>query len=91
MRYNILLGNKVEFIPGWDCHGLPIELKAVKKRDGKSLEPRETRRVAYNFAEHAVEVQMANFQRWGILGDWENHWKTMSIYLAEKGGVNNRS
>lgn len=76
-RYKVLKGFKVHYRPGWDCHGLPIELKACQglSRDSSPLEVRKT---AKEFAEKAIELQRKSFQRWGLLADWSNPYLTMS-------------
>lgn len=81
LRYNILQGKRVSYIPGWDCHGLPIELKAVKSKSGKQLSPPTIRSIARNFAERTVQKQLEEFKSWGVTGDWQNRWLTMGITL----------
>ena len=60
------------FNVGWDCHGLPIELKALQglKGGAGSLSPLEIRKSARECAAKAVESQMKDFCRWGVLADW---------------------
>uniref|UniRef100_A0A1I7WNZ6 tRNA-synt_1 domain-containing protein n=1 Tax=Heterorhabditis bacteriophora TaxID=37862 RepID=A0A1I7WNZ6_HETBA len=70
----------VRFRPGWDCHGLPIELKITKNvqvemNTGKS--PVEIRSLARDVANESIGKQMNSFKRWGISGDWSNPYKTM--------------
>jgi isoleucyl-tRNA synthetase len=84
LRYNILQGRKVSYIPGWDCHGLPIELKAVKTKPGKYLSAPKIRQIARSFAEKTVLKQMDGFKGWAVIGDWEKRWCTMGIYLYER-------
>ncbi|KAJ7415906.1 hypothetical protein WISP_75384 [Willisornis vidua] len=70
-------GYKVHYVPGWDCHGLPIELKALSEVKGaESLSPIEIRQRAREFAERAVEKQKAAFIRWGVMADWDNCYLT---------------
>ncbi|KAI1295361.1 Mitochondiral isoleucine--tRNA ligase [Halotydeus destructor] len=77
-RYKLLDGHKVHYIPGWDCHGLPIELKAVDtNKDGKKV-PIETRTIAEKFALKTVDDQMSAFKRWGVMGDWNSRYTTLS-------------
>ena len=78
LRYHILQGRRVEYIPGWDCHGLPIELKAVKST-GKFLPALTIRGIARRFAEKTVLTQMQEFRGWAVLGDWDGWWCTMGI------------
>ena len=77
MRYYIMQGRKVSYVPGWDCHGLPIELKAIKTDAQNSLSPLQIRKIAQTFALTTMEAQMDTFKSWGITGDWENRYCTM--------------
>ncbi|KAI8970947.1 tRNA synthetases class I-domain-containing protein [Pilobolus umbonatus] len=81
-RYRILRGNKVYYRPGWDCHGLPIELKAleqIRKKDKEALlSPTDIRKIARDKALSEVNKQMAAFKSWGIMGDWDNPYLTLS-------------
>ncbi|CAB4494523.1 unnamed protein product [Rhizophagus irregularis] len=79
-RYKVLHGYKVNYIPGWDCHGLPIELKALKELRGvdkSSLTPLQIRDVAKKSALEALEIQRKEFISWGIMGDWKNPYRTL--------------
>ena len=69
------------FIPGWDCHGLPIEHQVGKKLKEKkqSLEKSEIRKQCRIYAEEFVEIQKLEFQRLGVLADWENPYLTMNF------------
>nr|XP_023020120.1 isoleucine--tRNA ligase, mitochondrial-like [Leptinotarsa decemlineata] len=77
LRCHILKGNKVHYVPGWDCHGLPIELKATTS--SINCNPIEVRSKAKTFAEKTIEVQKKTFQSWGVLGDWKNSYKTYTV------------
>jgi isoleucyl-tRNA synthetase len=80
VRSRAQAGFLCEYVPGWDCHGLPIEL-AVEKELGsrrKDLSPAEVRRACRAYAEKYVGVQRAEFQRLGILGQWDDPYLTMS-------------
>jgi isoleucyl-tRNA synthetase len=68
------------YIPGWDCHGLPIELQVEKKhgRPGGKLDARAFRAACRAFAQEQIELQRADFQRLGVLGDWEHPYRTMA-------------
>jgi isoleucyl-tRNA synthetase len=93
LRYNVLQKRKVSYIPGWDCHGLPIELKVQElARKSKSRDSRQTdiRSEAKTFAEKTVLAQMEEFESWAVMGDWENSWRTMGIPLSVK-SVESRS
>jgi isoleucyl-tRNA synthetase len=79
-KYKLLQGYKVRYVPGWDCHGLPIELKVLQKMKSKerqNLTPLTLRQKAKEFALETVEDQKAGFQRFGIWGDWDNPYLTL--------------
>ncbi|MBC8122389.1 MAG: class I tRNA ligase family protein, partial [Gemmatimonadaceae bacterium] len=90
-RYQFLQGRKVRFVPGWDCHGLPIELKvlqAMKREDRAGLTPLQLRRHARDYAIAALERQRVSFRRYGIWGDWQNPYLTLQPeYEAAQIGV----
>ncbi|WP_116653113.1 isoleucine--tRNA ligase [Pelagibacterium sediminicola] len=86
-RSKQMLGYNAAYVPGWDCHGLPIEWKIEEQyRDkGKNKDEvpiNEFRAECRTFAEHWVDVQREEFKRLGVMGDWENPYLTMS-YDAE--------
>ena len=64
------------YVPGWDCHGLPIEFAVV--REAKGLEPAEIRRRSEEFARKFIDIQRNSFKRLGVLGDWENPYLTLN-------------
>ena len=68
------------YIPGWDCHGLPIELQVEKKhgRPGQKLDARAFRAACRAYAQEQIELQRHDFKRLGILGDWDRPYLTMS-------------
>ena len=68
------------YIPGWDCHGLPIELQVEKKhgRPGQKLDVAGFRAACRAFAQTQVDLQRAGFKRLGVLGDWDNPYLTMA-------------
>ncbi|KAL9025832.1 MAG: hypothetical protein Q9196_005416 [Gyalolechia fulgens] len=87
-RFELSLGKRVLYVPGWDCHGLPIEIKALEqlwaKRvddgldpDNGTIDPLEIRRAARKLAHSAFSEQKKSFQDWAIMADWDNAWKTM--------------
>ena len=90
-KYKTLKGYKVHFVPGWDCHGLPIELKVLqnlKSDDRKNLNVLELRRKANEYAKNQVNNQKEGFKRWGIWGDWENPYLTLkNTYESAQIGV----
>ena len=69
------------FVPGWDCHGLPIELMVEKKvgKPGKKVTAAEFRQKCRDYAEKQITGQKADFIRLGILGEWDNPYKTMDF------------
>ena len=75
VKSKTMAGFSVPFIPGWDCHGLPIEFKVVKETAG--LEPAEIRRRCAAFATKFIDIQRGSFRRLGVFGDWDNPYLTM--------------
>ncbi|GMH87402.1 hypothetical protein TrVE_jg12475 [Triparma verrucosa] len=79
-RYNLLLGKNVNYVPGWDTHGLPIELKvlqSMKSSERSKLTPVTLREKAADFAKETVEKQSKSFQRYGIYGDFKSPYLTL--------------
>jgi len=85
LRSKTLSGFDAPFVPGWDCHGLPIELN-IEKKFGKNLEPSEFRKKCREYANTQIEEQKKDFIRLGVLGEWDNPYKTMD-YKTEAGIV----
>ena len=87
----LLQGKRARFIPGWDCHGLPIELKVLqglKSSERAELTPVSLRKKAHAYALEQVEGQKAGFRRWGIWADWEQPYLTLQKdYEAAQIGV----
>ncbi|HXQ02792.1 MAG TPA: isoleucine--tRNA ligase, partial [Candidatus Udaeobacter sp.] len=82
VKSQTMLGKRAPYIPGWDCHGLPIEYKVVKESRG--LSPLEVRKKSEAFAWKFVNIQREQFKRLGVFGDWENPYLTMDPkYEAE--------
>lgn len=93
LRFALLEGRKARLVPGWDCHGLPIELKALKETDVNGLDPtvvREQARKVQPFRAHVgglsnssqfaldtVNRQREGFQRLGVWADWQNPYLTL--------------
>ncbi|XP_035241238.1 isoleucine--tRNA ligase, mitochondrial isoform X4 [Anguilla anguilla] len=75
-RFEMLRGKLVHYVPGWDCHGLPIEMKALGELGTSGLTPLQIRQKAREFAEGAVSRQRAAFQRWGVMADWDQCYYT---------------
>jgi len=73
-------GLDAPYIPGWDCHGLPIELQVEKKhgRPGQKLDAAAFRAACRAFAQEQVGLQRADFERLGVLGDWDHPYLTMA-------------
>ena len=84
-RVRLLQGYKINYVPGWDCHGLPIELKAIEQNESlvlsinshRTSKAIHVRSLARKLATVAVEEQKTSFQQWGIMADWDHAWKTM--------------
>ena len=84
VRSQQMLGRDSVYVPGWDCHGLPIEWQveqAYRKqgRDKDSVPVSEFRADCRAFAEHWIDVQRAEFKRLGVIGDWDDPYTTMSF------------
>ena len=87
IKYKTLKGFNAPFIPGWDCHGLPIELN-VEKKHGKNSElvqdKESFQKACKEYAETQINNQMDDFKRLGVFGDWENSYKSLdSSFEAE--------
>ena len=90
-KYQLLQGRKVRYVPGWDCHGLPIELKVLqnmKSEERQNLTPLTLRHKARDFALKAVDEQRQGFKRYAVWGDWEHPYLTLTpAYEAAQIGV----
>lgn len=90
-RWMLLRGRRIRFTPGWDCHGLPIELRALQLAGATAahtLPPLQILEQAAACALEAIEAQRASFMRWGIMGDWSRPYTTMQPeYEAAQLGV----
>ena len=73
-----LKGLDAQYIPGWDCHGLPIE-NAIEKKHGRNLPRDEMQARSRAYATEQIAQQMADFKRLGVLGDWEHPYRTMDF------------
>ncbi len=77
-RFQISQGKRVHYVPGWDCHGLPIEIKALQARtDQSGMGPIDIRKAARDLATKAIDEQKKSFKEWAIMGDWDNAYRTM--------------
>ena len=72
-----LAGFDAPYVPGWDCHGMPIEVQ-IEKKYGKNLPAEETQRLCRAFATEQIERQKKDFQRLGVLADWDHPYLTMA-------------
>lgn len=100
VRWQLASGKRVHYRPGWDCHGLPIELKALQAHKtqttqataiddapkeeaaaapGAGMSAPEIRRVAKELASQTIETQKTSFREWGVMGDWDQSYKTMDL------------
>ena len=90
-KYQLLQGRKVRYVPGWDCHGLPIELKvlqAMKPEERRNLTPIELRQRAKIWAIQQQQQQSSSFMRYGVWGDWQHPYLTLTPdYEAAQIGV----
>jgi isoleucyl-tRNA synthetase len=78
VKAKTLSGYDAPYVPGWDCHGLPIEL-VVEKTHGKNIAPAKFRELCRAYAGEQVEKQKKDFTRLGVLGDWDNPYLTMDF------------
>ena len=73
-----LAGFDAPYVPGWDCHGMPIEVQ-IEKAHGKHIPVEETQRFARTYANEQIVRQKADFRRLGVLGDWDHPYTTMAF------------
>jgi isoleucyl-tRNA synthetase len=80
VRSRSLFGYDAPYVPGWDCHGLPIELKVDKDLGAKKREMSavDFRRACRKYAEKYVDIQRTQFQRLGVMGEWDDPYLTMA-------------
>ena len=79
-KHALLQGRRARFVPGWDCHGLPIELKVLQglsSGERAALTPVTLRQKAHAYALEQVELQKSGFRRWGIWADWDQPYLTL--------------
>ena len=82
VRSRFALGFDVDYVPGWDCHGLPIEWKIEEELRGQGRRKEDVSKAEFRercraYAAQWIEVQKAGFRRLGVLGDWDNRYATM--------------
>ncbi|MDD2833005.1 MAG: isoleucine--tRNA ligase [Methylotenera sp.] len=78
VKSKTMSGFDAPYVPGWDCHGLPIEL-VVEKNHGKNIDPAKFRELCREYAKEQVERQKKDFIRLGVLGDWDHPYLTMDF------------
>lgn len=81
VKSKTLSGYDAPYVPGWDCHGLPIEQKVEAKvgKVGQKVSATEFRGLCREYARGQIELQMADFKRLGVFGDWNNPYLTMNF------------
>jgi isoleucyl-tRNA synthetase len=81
VKSRLLAGFDAPFVPGWDCHGLPIELVVEKKfgKVGDKLDAVQFRAKCREYASAQIDLQRADFKRLGVVADWENPYRTMDL------------
>ncbi len=86
VRFRTMQGYRAPYIPGWDCHGMPIEVQVTKEfhRHRKSPTKQELRRRCREYAHHYINVQREQFKRLGVTGDWDHPYITMSKEFEAK-------
>jgi isoleucyl-tRNA synthetase len=77
VKSKTMAGFDAPYVPGWDCHGMPIEVQ-IEKKHGKNLPAAETQRLCRAFATEQIASQKKDFQRLGVLGDWDDPYLTMA-------------
>jgi len=81
VKYKTLRGFSAPYIPGWDCHGLPIEFKVsqdMRKAGDTSADASTIRKACEVYARKYIDIQRTQFKRLGVLGDWENPYLTLN-------------
>jgi isoleucyl-tRNA synthetase len=88
VRFHSLSGRFAPYVPGWDCHGLPIEFKVtqeMRKAGAKTTDPAEIRKASEAYAWKFINLQREQFKRLGVLGQWDNPYITLNkAYEAEE-------
>jgi isoleucyl-tRNA synthetase len=81
VKYHSLRGKSAPYVPGWDCHGLPIEFKVsqdMRKEGDTSTDPVAIRKACDAYARKYIDIQRTQFKRLGVLGDWDNPYLTLN-------------
>ncbi len=76
VKSKTMAGFDSHYVPGWDCHGMPIEIQ-IEKLFGKTLTPEQVQEKSRAYATEQIAKQLKDFQRLGVLGDWDNPYRTM--------------
>lgn len=81
VKSKLMAGFRSPYVPGWDCHGLPIEVAVEKKvgKVGQKVDAAEFRRLCREYATKQIDLQRTDFKRLGVLGEWENPYRTMDF------------
>ena len=81
VKSKLLAGKRSPYVPGWDCHGLPIEVAVEKKvgKVGQKVDAAEFRKLCREYAAKQIDLQRADFKRLGVLGEWGNPYRTMDF------------
>ncbi|HEX6614325.1 MAG TPA: class I tRNA ligase family protein, partial [Rhodanobacteraceae bacterium] len=82
VRSKLMAGFRSPYVPGWDCHGLPIEIAVEKKvgKVGQKVDAAEFRKLCRDYANAQIDLQRKDFKRLGVLGDWEHPYRTMDLH-----------
>jgi isoleucyl-tRNA synthetase len=86
VKSRLMAGYRSPYVPGWDCHGLPIELQVEKKvgKVGHKVDARTFRQRCRDYAERQIDLQRTGFRRMGVIGDWDDPYTTKSfVYEAD--------
>jgi isoleucyl-tRNA synthetase len=86
VKYRAMTGHQAAYVPGWDCHGLPIEHQVDKELGAKKegVSTAEKRKLCREYAGRFISIQRDEFKRLGVLGDWENPYLTMAYEYEAK-------
>jgi len=86
VKTKTMAGFDAPYVPGWDCHGLPIEIKVDEKLGGKKLEmnPVEVRKACREYAAKFIDLQRSQFKRLGVFGRWDKPYETMDFAYEAK-------
>ena len=81
VKSKLMAGFRSPYVPGWDCHGLPIEVAVEKKvgKVGQKVDAAEFRKLCREYATKQIDLQRTDFKRLGVLGEWENPYRTMDF------------